>query len=402
MAKFTDQEYAEYMLANYVLGYIDTAIFIAANLFEKYIQSIVGKEKKFVDAKIYRKKYFSKENYWKQDVLYQHKNLEKSDIEESLKKFAYLRNDFIHGLDDNQIIDRKNQIREFILYIYFSFHKDQEYSDLYLLKPTINDLLVQDYKVKEITERMISRLDNLKHKNLESFKAISFQDFNNLFRMRESMSVLQEIIAKEVSEVGLEKTILSPVDTTSAYIWMPFVDQDFTDNKNKHNTKRNNLTMGSVSILATPLNFRIYIDFGGGDFEYRMAFQEFLSQQSMIEYLVELINSEEFPLSIFDIRWYSFIVCQQNLLDVVKENQLKYLIEEAVEAIQSEEDSHQIITSGYNRIGFIIPASNIDKNTILRLFKKIAHFYYEFLKYKFKDDPDIDMLSESQRLLEFR
>ena len=122
--KFTDKEYAEYMLANFVLGYIDTAIFIGANLFEKYFQKEVDlkKTERFIEFKVYKSKYFSNEKYWKQDVLHCYKKMEKHEIETEIEKFTHLRNDFVHGLDDNEIINRKNEIRKFILYIYFSFH----------------------------------------------------------------------------------------------------------------------------------------------------------------------------------------------------------------------------------------------------------------------------------------
>ncbi len=399
--KFTEKEYAEYMLANFVLGYIDTAIFIGANLFEKYFQKTVNmkKSKKFIESKVYKTKYFSSEKYWKQDVLYRYKKMEKYQIETEIEDFTHLRNDFIHGLDDNQIINRKNQIRNFILYIYFSFHQDQNYSDAYLINPTMDDLLLQDYKIKEISERMIARLEESNSKNSKSFNGIKYKDFDNLFQMRKTLKLLQEVLLQEVSQVGLVATILSPVDTTSAYIWMPYIDDEFTDNKNRHETERKNLLMSSVSILATPLDFRIYIDFGGGDFEYRSAFQEFIMLESTKQYLKKLDKYEKYPLKIFDIRWYSFIIYQNNLSEIISEDQLIKMGLKGIKAINKEENKQEIITSGYNRIGFILPASDIDKNTILMLFKDIAHLYYEFLVYKFKNNPDIKLLKDSQKCL---
>ncbi len=398
--KFTDKEYAEYMLANFVLGYIDTAIFIGANLFEKYFQKKVDlkKTERFIEFKVYKSKYFSNEKYWKQDVLHCYKKMEKHEIETEIEKFTHLRNDFVHGLDDNEIINRKNEIRKFILYVYFSFHTDKPYSDAHLINPTIDDLLLQDYKIKEITERMIARLEKSNPKNIKSFYGIKHKDFENLFQMRNSLKFLQEIILQEVSQAGLKATILSPIDTTSAYIWMPFVDKEFTDHKNKHETVRDNLLMGSVSILATPLDFRIYIDFGGGDLEYRLAFQEFIIGESTTEYLKKLDKYEKIPLKIFDIRWYSFITGQKNLSEIIEKNDLKHLGSKAIEAIK-ENNNKEIVTSGLNRIGYILPPSEIKKDTILMLFKNIAHLYYEFLIYKFKNDPDVRFLKESQKLL---
>ena len=398
MTKFTDEEYADYMLANFVLGYIDTAIFIGANLFERYFEKSVNLKKtgKYIETKVYKSKYFSSDKYWKEDVLYRYKKMEKYEIEIEIDNFTRLRNGFVHGLNDNEIINRIKEIRKFILYVYFSFHTDKPYTEL--IDPTMNYLLTQDYKIKEITERMIARLEKLDPKNIKNFHGIKYEDFDNLFQMRNSLKFLQKTIVQEVSKVGLVATILSPIDTTSAYIWMPFVDKEFTDHKNKHKTLRNNLLMGSVSILVTPLDFRIYIDFGGGDFEHRLAFQEFIMGKNTMEYLKRLDKYEKYPLKLFDVRWYSFITFQENLSEILKTNRLSHLTSKAIKTIKEDNDN-DIVTSGYNRIGFILPSSEIDKDTIIMLFKDISHFYYEFLIYKFKNDPDIEFLKKSQKSL---
>ena len=103
-------------------------------------------------------------------------------------------------------------------------------------------------------------------------------------------------------------------------------------------------------------------------------------------------------MKIFDIRWYSFITGQKNLSEIIEKNDLKHLGSKAIEAIK-ENNNKEIVTSGLNRIGYILPPSEIEKDTIIMLFKNIAHLYYEFLIYKFKNDPDVGFLRESQKLL---
>ena len=414
MAKFTDKEYAEYMLANFVLGYIDTAIFICANLFDKYFQTVTSpkdinriksqKKRNHLDLWVYIDLYINSDKI-RQDVLYDQIDVSYDQIDvlkNKLNSFRELRNDFIHGMDDNQIIQRKEQIGEFILYVYYSFHKDIDYDSTIIYDESMRNILIQDYKIKEITERMIARMEKekltLQSHSVKTFKGINKSDFNNLFELRKKLRYLQRSIEKDMLKVGLEATILSPIDTTSAYIWMPFTDKDFTDNVNQFSTKRNNLIIGSTSILATPVDFRIYIDFGGGDYEYRLAFQNFLQSNQFRTYIQQFKNYEP-ALKIFDVKWYSFIVQENNLLDVIADKSLNDMAIKAITIIENEQEQSSIITAGYNKIGFVLPAQDIDKSEILSLFKKIAHFYYEFLIYKFKEDPDVGSLQTAQNTL---
>ena len=263
--------------------------------------------------------------------------------------------------------------------------------------------MLQDYKIKEITERMIARMEKEKilfeSSSVKTFTGIKKNDFNNLFELRKKMRYLQRIIENEMLDVGLEPTILSPIDTTSAYIWMPFVDKEFTNNINEFRTKRNNLIIGSISILATPIDFRIYIDFGGGDYEYRLAFQNFLQSNQFKTYITRFENQEP-NLKIFDVKWYSFITQENNLSDIINQGYLNTMTLKAIAIIEDEKKHENIITAGYNKIGFILPASDINKTEVLSLFKKVAHLYYEFLIYKFRDNlNDVETLESAQNIL---
>lgn len=406
MTQISDKEYAAYMLANYTLGYIDTAIFIGANLFEKYFYNVIPKNKVKYLASKKKKKYlqlweyidlYIDNGFEKQDILYH----DAVDLRSELHKFRELRNDLIHSMSENKIIQEKTRIGKFILYIYFSYHKEQKYDKTIILESG-NNTLLQDYKIKEITERMIARMEKgkipINSENVRTFEGLNTKDFNNLFELRKKLRYLQRNLEKEMAEIGLVPTILSPIDTTSAYIWMPFIDKEFTDTINKFSTQRNNLIVGSTSILATPIDFRVYIDFGGGDYEYRIAFQDFLQSHQFITYIQQYKDNQPI-LKIFDIEWYSFIVSENSLFEVISQGLLKTKALKAKKIIKREQEKENIITSGYNRIGFILPKSNINKQEIIILFKKIAHIYYEFLIYKFQDDPDVGILKDAQKLI---
>lgn len=404
MTQINDKEYAAYMLANYTLGYIDTALFIGANLFEKYFQTMVSKKEASRELNKGEKRpvlYHYIESYakykYRQDVIYS----QTDDLISELHVFRDLRNDFIHDMSENKIIQEKTKIGKFILYIYFSYHKEQKY-DATIILESVSNTLLQDYKIKEITERMIARMENEKipfnSENVRTFKGIEKNDFNNLFELRKKLRYLQRNLEKEMAKIGLVPTILSPIDTTSAYIWMPFVDKDFTDTINKFSTQRNNLIVGSTSILATPIDFRVYIDFGGGDYEYRIAFQDFLQSSEFITYVQQYKNYAPI-LKIFDIEWYSFIMNENSLFEIISQGLLETKALRAKKIIKKEQEEENIITAGYNRIGFILPRGDINKQEILVLFNKIAHMYYEFLIYKFKDDPDVNILKDAQKLI---
>ena len=396
MAGITDKEYAEYMLANYILGYVDTAIFIGANLFEKYFQIKASSKdinriksqqnKKHLDLWVYIDLYINSDKI-RQDVLYNQTN----DLKAKLGDFRELRNDFIHEMNDNQIIQREKQIGEFILYVYFSFRKDLDYNSGIINDESINNTLLWDYKIREITERMNARVEKRKistnSNSVKNFKGISKSDFHNLFELRKKLRYLQRNIESEMSIVGLVPTILSPIDTTSAYIWMPFVDEKFIGFPDDIiETERNNLIMGSTSILATPLDFRIYIDFGGGDIDFRSSYQNFLLSEMFSKY-IERFKDIEIPLKIFTTRWYSFIIDEpKNILDAVQQPDFKKQVESALKFLNDAESKKNIITSGRNLLGFILPSSeDIPKELILKLFREVSHLYYEFLIFKFSD-----------------
>jgi len=399
--KISDKEYSEYMLANFSLGYIDTSIFIGANLFEKYFEKNVS-EKEAIRELQGNQKHPVLFHYIEAYVKYKSNEDVLSPNENNLKKvlhsFRDLRNDFIHDMNENKIMGQEKEIEKFILYIYFSFNKDKEY-DCSIINKSINNTLLQDYKIKEITERMIARMEKQKIPYnagvVQSFKSIDENDFYNLFELRKKLRYIQRHLENEMWNIGLVPTILSPVDSTSAYVWMPFVDEQFTDTINKFETKRNNLILGSTSILATPMDLRIYIDFGGGDYEYRLAFQDFIETKEFI-HCIQKLNTQIHQIKIFDTKWYSFLTSEHNIANIISNNELSKITDRARKIIKKEEQEKNILTCGYNNVGYILPSNNISKKDIFLLFKNISYLYYSFLIYKFNDDKDVNILKDAK------
>lgn len=411
MAKeFTEKEYAEFMFANRYLGYSDVALFIAAVLFEKHIMSKIKAYKKEYLANNPEIEHFSLHNainlymekgIWRSDILHTNVRLEKRKVRDELLLYKRLRNEIAH--EDSQVFHNKSiyrlkktakdpsediDIDDFFRYVYISITGDIVNRNCF--KKNVNKTILQDYKIKEINERMLSKIDfELKTDSgtYQNFTGFISQDFDNLFKLRDKMVVLQKYITNNLEDIGLEPTILSPIDTTSAYIWMPFVDKEFIKSSNDIiETKRHNLVMGSAAILATPLDFRIYIDFGGGDIDFRSTYQEFIQTKSFKEYAKNHFTTIEPPLKIFETRWYSAIVDEKNLLDFMDKNSYAQQIENAQIFLKNAKAQNNIITSGRNLIGFILPSSEeISKEFILERFKDITHLYYEYLIYRYSN-----------------
>lgn len=397
---FTDKEYAEYMFASYYLGHTNIALLMGATLFEKYIMQQINKGTDNITLENAINIYLKKESILDTDMLCNSKfpkNIsERNELKNTLHNYRILRNSIVHeeihqpqNTHGRYIINNGTSIdlERFMLYVYASITRNIleriEYSK------SANNTLIYDYKLKEIQERMISNIDSKldpESNEYKNFSLLTSQDFENLFTLRRKLILLKTYIEKSVKNIGLTPTILSPIDTTSAYIWMPFVDEKFIDNtKDIIETKRNNLVMGSTSILATPMDLRIYIDFGGGDFDFRISYQKFL-QSDVFKRYIERFKDLQPTLQIFTTRWYSFITKQHNALEFIEKEAFSKNTEKALTYLQNANTQKNIITSGRNLLGFILPSDeDLSKEFILEKFKEIAHLYYEFLVFKFPD-----------------
>ena len=100
-------------------------------------------------------------------------------------------------------------------------------------------------------------------------------------------------------DAGLVTDILTPIDTTSAYIWLPMVS------RKKKIGKISGVYNSAVSILATPLDFRVYLDFGGYAQEDRFTYYQFLKSAEYQNFIVSFSGRDE--MLAFDIDWYCFI-----------------------------------------------------------------------------------------------
>lgn len=228
---------------------------------------------------------------------------------ERLHNFRWLRNKIMHG-EFNKIVDEKdNKKDDMINYVWCelapdSFNIARIDWENNKRKGCIVETLYEhtaDYMVRAIDEIDIRPKDNAIsfHSPLEQIKR---QDFDNLFHLRRKLVPLKNYLEAWLKEKApfLHTDILTTIDTTSAYIWMPLVS------RKKKEGKQAGIYDCSVSLLATPLDLRIYMDFGGLAKKERKLYYGFLDDSP--EYLEFVGELQDRPgLEVFDIDWYSFI-----------------------------------------------------------------------------------------------
>jgi hypothetical protein len=154
--------------------------------------------------------------------------------------------------------------------------------------------------------------------------------------------------------------------------------------------ERPNIVLPSVSILATPLDFRIYIGFGGKALQSRQRFLDFLQSDgddSFSDFVITLGNDEQSRFSFFDVEWYSHITKRTPLADVQQNPQLfEQLISEAKSYYKVKIASNGIQTGDRMLCGFIFSREVAGKEGLRRveLFHHIGlmlDLYYRFLMF---------------------
>lgn len=345
---------SEYMVAKHRQGFDYNSVYIATYLFEKLIKdklkhacldkynAMINRDNKnsledFIEEIEKQTKIYSKlesPTNKKIDVcdLFRHSNIfhirDTPAAISQLKTFKKLRNDIIHTSDIDKLLNNTVWMCEFIFfmrYLVSEYSSDFFNSHLRVMDTYDNgglakaiDSTYADYLVRSVDEKMIKRIDKKKGAIKKDW-VITESDFGNLLSMRDLLVRLKNTIDDWLVEndYGMTTTILTTIDTSSAYIWMPIVQN--TDCLIEEDD-RPNLRKPSASILVTPLDFRIYIDFGGQCKEERSSYFDFLIVENghFSKYINnELSYNDRENFFVFDIEWYSFIVSQKNINKVI-------------------------------------------------------------------------------------
>lgn len=330
---------ARYMVGRYRLGHEQFALYLAGILFEIIISrklvEIQGWPERDVDQLTLEQRIERlSDNSLRKDSLYitelrhifthyfqmkqppkivralsSNDNLRLSHVVERLHNFRWLRNKIMHGKFHELVNEGDNKKDDLIYYVWCELSPDSfklacDDWENNGRKGRIVDILYEhtaDYMIRAVDEIDVRPKDKTVGFDLASIK-LNRSDFDNLYELRRKMVPLKNYLDEWLKKNAdfLHTDILTTIDTTSAYIWMPLVS------KKKKEGKQAGIYDCSVSLLATPLDLRIYMDFGGLAKRERKIYFDFLADSPEYSEIVASLKGKS-SLEVFDIDWYSFI-----------------------------------------------------------------------------------------------
>ncbi|MEI6206747.1 MAG: hypothetical protein WCP20_08195 [Desulfuromonadales bacterium] len=418
----TEESFASYMVGRYRLGYEYLARYWAAILFEQIIErkarlldgdAWLNKRKGFqitcsrCDKPLLDKKLSGEDptldhniNLLSKDTLnndsiykfrkdifthYYDKNtqnnmekyplIEVEHVRKRLLNFKKLRNEIMHDVIQKESMPGSSQ--DLIYYVWsellpelFQHYRDkQKEKGASSIIESISEAEA-DYLVRAVDET------TKKEKKEQKFEEIKRHCFEDLYEMRKALLSLRSLLNKWelLNSVGLTTDILTTIDTASAYIWMPLVPRDMKVAKSQ------GIYNCAVSILVTPLDFRVYMDFGGYADEERFAYYQFLESEDYYN-IMETFNGKE-EMEAFDIDWFSFITRRSKL-----ESPGAVDVKNIVSAKRKLSVADTPIT--WNRMlhGYILTKDNVPKDGITlewitERLGWIIQFYQKFKEFK--------------------
>jgi hypothetical protein len=362
----TNKDFAFYAASLYRLGNYTDAALMSAILFEREILDRMN------DAglnKIYKDYKGNKKNRTLQMMIDELTINDKSS-KYALQHIRSIRNKITHEsnvYDLKQLHDVKQKdimqmVRE--VWRYFDNSSYQNYDG------DVNriDRLKADYHVVGIREIFD---DELLPEN--QFRKITNKDFNDLFKLRDKIHCLSTMIEDDIldnSQHNIHIDLISKVDTTSAYVWMPMT---------MRNKQREKITSASASILATPQDFRIYIDLGGAAYSIREQYYDFLSSNE----LANLLGKDKPDgLKVFSNDWFCFFTEEPRNISVLSDtDKIQNEIKLAREKLLSFKET-DILTWNRLLIGYVIPRKEIPYDEIKSKLEYIIELYVSFEKYR--------------------
>lgn len=363
----TNKDFAFYAASLYRLGNYTDAALMSAILFERAIYHRA--EESGISRKYWDKGKLKKKNtYMTIDEL----TVEGSDENKELHNIRKFRNNITHesniyDLDVlSKIEEKENVIKNMVREVWRCF--DGQRCGNY--QGDINKInrLEADYHVVGIREIFDDEL-----LPEHQFKKITNKDFGDLFKLRDKIHCLSTMIEDDIldnSQHNIHIDLISKVDTTSAYVWMPMT---------MRNKQREKITSASASILATPQDFRIYIDLGGAAYSIREQYYDFLSSNE----LTNLLDKDKPDgLKIFSNDWFCFFTEKPQDISVLSDiNKIQNEIKLAREKLSRFKET-DILTWNRLLIGYVIPRKEIPYDEIKTRLKYIIELYVGFEKYR--------------------
>lgn len=199
-------------------------------------------------------------------------------------------------------------------------------------------------------------------------------DFNDLRQMRQHLFHLSAYLKKRFlpAYCNLEIEVVGKADNTSAYAWMVVnLIRPWPVQRKLH------VHYASAAVMATPLELRIYLDFGREAYMSRGDWYSFVETDIFRQFV-----DKQPELQIFDTEWYSFVTATQPAVRFVSSDEFAVRVEEARKLLAEGQEQHKVLAWGRILPGFIMPRSDIGYEKISSKLEKIVWLYYLFEKYR--------------------
>jgi len=171
---------------------------------------------------------------------------------------------------------------------------------------------------------------------------------------------------------NLEVDVVGKIDSSSAYAWMVI-----NLIRPGQGLLIDHVHYAFASVLATPLELRIFIDFGSEAYMSRGDWYSFVETDVFRNFVLKHNG-----LQIFDTEWYSFVTGRQEAVEVISGVDFTGRIEEAKRLLSEYQEQRKVIPWGRLLPGFIIGRGRISYDEISRNLEKIVRLYYKFEKYR--------------------
>jgi len=360
------QNVAFYAASQFRLGNMIDAGFTAAVLFEKYIEDELrahGLSKSnngdFLCEGIYRLSEINHERY-NSDKLHSLRKIRNRSVIHSENLLEYYN-------DPAARAKNNNKIKELVSFIWERLDNNR-----YKVYRSIEGIPFHhaDNAVIGIQEFF---QDNCNHQ-LNKLTRISESCFTDLIIMRMCLLSLGEYITSQLlcKYNNLEVDLISHVDTSSGYVWLG-VNQIM--NSPDHLLDR--IRYCSASVIATPANLRISINFGRDDYTCRNDYLKFLKTTWVKEMILQHTD-----LMLLDIEWFSFISLSQVAKDVIGTKIINEQITLAENELHRSKLNNNIMTNERLLLGFVISRSEITFEQISIYLEIIINIYCNFKEFQ--------------------
>ena len=345
----------KYVIGLYRLKYFVVAGYVASNTLESIINFFLRQQKNYdIDSNIH----ISLDEKIKAiSIPYLNAKYSLNINFGKLIELKNTRNDIIHGFIRNLNPKEIKEIVKFIWEVVTVVTESDAEKNIDLIDVKTAQYWVRDFE-SSIEKRNIPRPSN----DLQIVHA----DFQDLYKMRNKFLELTTFLdtRKRLGQYpNFTVDDLSAVNTTSAYVWLAIVD--------RRGEPRRKIKGASISLLATPLDLRIYLDFGGLAFQHRKNYLKFL-QTDKIE--SSIINFND--LFIFDIDWYSFISEKHPFKKYVKNPEFKRKAKQYCDIV---ENSNPEVPLTWNKllIGYIIDRKSTEDDSLKfeKIWEKICSIF---------------------------